>query len=66
MLGSLAAGIGLDQLQDAHPFLTETHIESAQVFALGHPGRGRSRRMADLSPSLEPRITRALRHARGA
>jgi len=66
VLGSLAAGIGLDRLQDSYPFLTEAHIESAQVFALVHPRRGRPRRLADLSPALEPRIMRVVRHAAGA
>lgn len=66
VLGSLAAGIGLDRLQDSYPFLTEAHIESAQVFALVHPKRGRPRRLADLSPALEPRITRVGWHAGGA
>lgn len=66
VLGSLAAGIGLDRLQDSYPFLTEAHIESAQVFALVHPKRGRPRRLADLSPALEPRIMRVVRHAGGA
>lgn len=66
VLGSLAAGIGLDRLQDSYPFLTEAHIESAQVFALVHPRRGRPRRLADLSPTLEPCITRVVRHTRGA
>lgn len=66
VLGSLAADIGLDRLQDSYPFLTEAHIESAQVFALVHPRRGRPRRLADLSPALEPRIMRVVRHAAGA
>jgi len=66
VLGSLAAGIGLDRLQDSYPFLTEAHIESAQGFALVHPRRGRPRRLADLSPALEPRIMRVVRHAAGA
>lgn len=66
VLGSLAAGIGLDRLQDSYPFLTEAHIEAAQVFALVHPKRGRPRRLADRSPALEPRITRVVRHAGGA
>ncbi len=66
VLGSLAAGIGLDRLQDSYPFLTEAHIESARVFAVVHPRRGRPRRLADLSPALEPRIMRVVRHAAGA
>lgn len=66
VLGSLAAGIGLDRLQDSYPFLTEAHIESARVFAVVHPRRGRPRRLADLSPALEPRIMRVVRHAGGA
>jgi len=63
VLGSLAVGIGLERLQESYPFLTEDHIEAAQVFALVHPRRGRPRRLADLSPALELRVTRVVRHA---
>ncbi|RUP23756.1 MAG: DUF433 domain-containing protein [Curvibacter sp.] len=66
VLGSLASGIGLDRLQDSYPFLSESHIESAQVFALVHPRRGRPRRLAALSLSPELRITRLVRHSRAA
>lgn len=62
-LGSLAVGIGLERLRESYPFLTENHIEAAQVFVLVHPRKGRPRRLADLSPALEPRVTRVLRHA---
>jgi uncharacterized protein (DUF433 family) len=63
VLGSLATGIQLDRLKDSYPFLTEAHIQAAQVFEAVHPRRGRPRRLADVNPELSRRVTRVIKLA---
>ena len=61
VLGSLATGIQLDRLKDSYPFLTEAHIQAAQVFEAVHPRRGRPRRLAVVNPELSRRATRVIK-----
>jgi uncharacterized protein (DUF433 family) len=57
ILSSLAKGITLDRLKMSYPFLTEVHIQAAEVYMSVHPPRGRPRRLAELNPDL-PRRSR--------
>ncbi len=44
VLASLEAGFGLDQLQEAYPFLTQEHLEAARSYVatrVNQPRRGR-------------------------
>lgn len=50
---SLLAGMDLSEVQAAYPFLTQAHVDAAQIFQDAHPRRGRPRRLNDLS-NAEP------------
>ena len=66
VLGSVAAGIQLDRLKASYPFLTEAHIQSAKVYDEVHPRRGRPRRIADVNPEFQRRVTRVVRRSASA
>ena len=63
VLGSLATGIDLNRLKASYPFLTEAHIQSAQVYEAVHPRRGRPRRMSEVNPQLPRRVTRVVKRS---
>lgn len=63
VLGSIAAGIGMDRLKASYPFLTEAHVQAARVYDQVHPRRGRPRRLADTNPTIMPRVRRVVRLA---
>jgi uncharacterized protein (DUF433 family) len=66
VLSSLASGIDLDRLKASYPFLTEAHIQSAEVYEAVHPRRGRPRRIADLNPELPRRTVRVVKRTANA
>ena len=45
VLASLEEGMGLEEVRDSYPFLSDAHIAAARVYAAVHPRRGRPRRM---------------------
>jgi len=63
VLGSIAAGVGMERLKASYPFLTEAHIQAARVYDEVHPRRGRPRRLADTNPAMTPRVRRIVRRA---
>lgn len=63
VMGSVAAGIGMDRLQASYPFLTHAHIQAAQVYQAIHPRRGRPRCLADANPPTKLRVSRVVRSA---
>lgn len=63
VLASLAAGVELPRLKDSYPFLTEAHVQSAQVYEAVHPRRGRQRRLVQVNTELTLKGTRAARQA---
>jgi len=63
VLGSIVAGTSMDRLKASYPFLTETHVQAAQVYEEVHPRRGRPRRLADTNPTMTPRVRRVVRLA---
>lgn len=60
VLSSLAKGIPLDRLKMSYPFLTEVHIQAAEVYTNVHPPRGRPRRLAELNPELPRQVIRTI------
>lgn len=58
IFSSRAKGIPLDRLKMSYPFLTEAHIQAAEVYTSVHPPRGRPRRLAELNPELPSRVIR--------
>lgn len=63
VLASLAAGVELPRLKDSYPFLTEAHVQSAQVYEAVHPRRGRQSRLVQVNTELTLKGTRAARQA---
>lgn len=62
VLGSLAAGVGMDRLKASYPFLTEAHVRAAAIHNEVHPRRGRPRRRwSDANPEATPVATRVVR-----
>lgn len=61
VLASLEKGISKDRLAASYSFLTEAHIDAAQVYAKVHPRKGRPRRLSDTNLSVMPRVTRVAR-----
>lgn len=64
VLASQVAGVDIKRLQASYPFLTQAHLQAAQVYQEVHPRRGRPRRLEDATPGLTRRITRMVRSAR--
>jgi uncharacterized protein (DUF433 family) len=64
VLASLDEGESMARLQKSYPFLTEAHVDSARVYLLVHPKRGRPRKMSERNPSLKPRLAKVVRSSR--
>jgi uncharacterized protein (DUF433 family) len=52
VLGSLHAGMTLEELREGWPFLTQAHIDAARIYTKVNPRRGRPRRMNEINPRL--------------
>ena len=63
VLGSITAGIGMARLKASYPFLTDAHVQAARVYNQVHPRRGRPRRLAEINPTMTPRVRRVVRRA---
>jgi uncharacterized protein (DUF433 family) len=61
VLGSIAAGVDMDRLKASYAFLTDAHIQAAQVYDEVHPRRGRPRRLADTNTTSLRRVNRVVR-----
>lgn len=55
VLDSVAAGIQLDRLLAAYPFLTEAHIKAAKAAEVELPSV-RPQRLSELNPDLSRRV----------
>jgi len=55
VLNSVAAGVQLDRLQAAYPFLTEAHINAAKAVE-AELSPARPQRLSELNPDLSRRV----------
>ncbi len=63
VLASLDRGIGKAELRESFPFLTDTHLSAARVYAAVHPRRGRPRPLGEMNPRMKPLSSRVVRPA---
>lgn len=61
VLDSLARGMDMQRLKRSYPFLTEAHVQAAEVYHKVHPRRGRPRRIAEVNPALPCRVKRVVK-----
>lgn len=64
VLASLEEGESMERLRASYPFLTEAHVDSARVYLLVHPKRGRPRKLSERNPALKPRFSKVIKPAR--
>lgn len=50
VLGSIEQSIDMEFLLAAYPFLTQEHIQAAQIYAASHPSRRPSERLGNVIP----------------